>query len=264
MLLLAFTPREPSLCTTNMLRSAHRAGLKAKLISGKGTCPRDGTGNCNPLPSSPCNADARRDSHRSVAFDVGVGERERASSPLGFYTSDSNVARGPRIRTGHSSRPTSTLGDAPGHPPDMAYAKERLPPSRQNPPWTTRPTREGRRPVLLSFQLSMTAMDRDYSGTFMDIGGKRDYCGRPSRSAPESTWLSEWDDIISHLGVRYSDSHQGEASITPLIPPASSCQTGKAAPFYHERCAGVGSADDVTVTAEYLWGPESKRGGNEI
>lgn len=247
---MAFTPREPSLCTTNMLRSAHRAGLTPKVVPTDAGC-RDSTENCNPPTTrSPPKDNAHRDGSSSAAIGgVGALKRERHPSS-GFSTDSIKSAWASRL----SSRATATLEGIPGHAPGGACTKEHAPLRRRTTISTKRPALESCRPVLLSFHLSPEPSDRDVSPSCMDAGGREDSFGSRIFNA-DSTGLSEWKSMFPHFG-NIGASDPGESSPTsPWGPEAESCHTRKAAVFFRDSFGGVGSEEDNSVTAEDLWGP---------
>ena len=190
-LLLAYTPRQPSIGTENMLRSAYRAGFRGKaLVHNK----RDGW-----------KMGGVADSELSASQDNIERSRDPTHKREGRQTVDQHQHRSTNQQYGGS---LSHAG-----PPTM------LPPQK-----IETPSKE-RRPVLLSFWLPPDATRRRLLTASTDVGngdgvrGSEAIPSSPGRtpvSLRESVWLSEWESVFHDLrhrncGVLDAASEPGNA-----------------------------------------------------
>lgn len=174
MLLLAYTPRQPSIGTENMLRCAYRAGLRGEaLLNDNGDGWKMGGGPDRTLQDAP-----RTDS---------------SCSGVSGYQDNTEKARDPthdmeaRHALSHAGAPTKVL------------------------PRNVVATRKGCRPILLSFRLSPGVMER--CATTSTGNNSDDFIGckafppssvRAAESLSESAWLSEWESVFPDLRYRQS------------------------------------------------------------
>lgn len=213
-LLMAYTPRQPSIGTENMLRCAYRAGLSGNmLLDDSGDGWNMGSGPDRELQGVP----------RTFSDDSEVYGRQDDTEQVRDPTHDIEERQAVnQCRTiFHIGAPTKFL--------------------RRNVVTSSK----GCRPVLLYFRLSPGAMGRRNTmstGTNSDDSRGRKAStpssGRTLLSPSESAWLSEWESVFPDL--RYRKCAIRDMASGPVKVLA--------------RRWGGGNTGDDAVTHEYLWG----------
>ncbi|CAN0339454.1 unnamed protein product, partial [Ectocarpus sp. 8 AP-2014] len=234
-LLLTYTPRQPSTCTENMLRCAYRAGLRGTALWNEhgdfwhtGNDPYSlpapgGFGSHNHPLTDP--------RHGSSAFKgVDSCPRKQGSCPSSTRTTNgTNAVPDPRHAVKRNTPANPTQSESPGPCEDCSHpgTTPKKPPLRE-----TRPVPDGSTPVLLAFELCPQPTDRDGS----------------LANTPELTWLSEWKSVFPDLQKRLESRPAWRA------PGAAWSQDGVVALTKNGGRWDDASAEGDEVTAEYLWG----------
>ncbi|CAB1116128.1 unnamed protein product [Ectocarpus sp. CCAP 1310/34] len=243
-LLLTYTPRQPSTCTENMLRCAYRAGLRGTALWNEhgdrwreGNDPRSlpaprGVGSHNHPLTDP--------RHGSAALKgVDFCPREQGSCPSSTCTTNgTNAVLDPRHavkcplevdngKGNNLAHPTQSGSPRPCEDCSHPGTTPNKPPLRD-----TRPVPDGCTPILLAFELCPKPTDRDGS----------------LANNPELAWLSEWKFVFPDLQKRL------ECRPAWRAPGAAWSQDGAGALKNNGGRWDDASAEGGEVTAEYLWG----------
>lgn len=222
MLLFAYTPRQPSVGTENMLRCAYRAGLrKATMLDNIDGSWKMGNGDASPICDinaktlqrhldSPSNNDAKGD---VISGSANREQQRRAGCP-------------------------GTLAPAPVTPVGGDGASEKSL-SRNMKSASGRP-----RPVLLAFGLSPGSSQRD---TLSAESASKDI--HPSQACcSESAWLRQWEYVFPGI----SRWNTGRKMSRGVLATACLDEPDRASHI----AGGEGKMDknNEIITAEYLWG----------
>lgn len=229
-LLLAYTPRQPSIGTENMLRCAYRAGLRGeallkderggwKMCGGRDKTIRDVPGVYSRPGEVYGGGHDNPEKVRNLAHDEDEPQAVDQSSNI-----IRNATYHCRIPS-HAGATTKPL-------PRKAV--------------TTTNTSKGCRPVLLSFFLSPGVTQRSTTdstaGNNSEIFGGSAALPRALVSlSEESVWVSEWESVFPDLRCRKREVR--DVALEPVN--ALACRPGE------------GSTDDDAVTDEFLWGRPS-------
>ncbi len=220
MLLFAYTPREPSIGTENMLRCAYRAGLREKMLL-------DNSGGSWKVDGGP-------------EGEVSFGDAARPAA--GFRQNEQQWQAGDPGNAGPDTpvdEDNGRCGNIPCHRVDDASSKNV---SRQV------SSSSGRcRPVLLAFRFSLGSSQRGILST----GQVDKYAHAGQACYSESAWLAEWESVFPGLSKRNNQSnvaHEGPNSARRRqqhLDARSSDGDGGA--------VGI-DISNQTITSEYLWG----------
>lgn len=259
--LLAYTPRQPSIVTENMLRCAYRAGLRGNALLKKDS-------DCWYISGGTYTHDFRRagsgrdaDSTRSCYKGVS-GYRTERNTPSINCTGNGKIGQNPALREerrplgGGKDKPsTATLGNENVSRHDSTGSHTNASRRISRPNVGSKPERC--RPVLLSFRLSPDAMHRDGMSTG---NNSEDFYHSPACNSDPS-WLSGWESVFPDLRYRKLCAVRNVDGGSPdgLVLKQGCRQR------YHQNKAwlstddgggGGGIIEDDAVTAEYLWGSE--------
>ena len=247
-LFLAYTPRQPSIGTENMLRCAYRAGLRGEALlkgpGGGGWRMRGGPDRILqvgvPRASSSHSSNSSSSSSRSSSSEVDGRDQDNDDK-----VEVRNLAHGEeRQAVDHQRYRNATQQCCRGLPHASASAK----PLPRKP--VTGSSCKGCRQVLLCFwlfrgvtQRRTTASSVGSVGSSHDFGGSKALppcAGRaPGSLSEESAWVTEWESFFP--GLRCRDREVRDVASEPV--EALACRPG-----------GGHADDDHAITDEYLWG----------
>lgn len=257
MLLLAYTPRPPSIVTDNMLRCAYRAGLKGIKLDAGWKCPnrKCGKGTTNTIGSTQsssgnCNFEvaAAESTHSNCKRVNGPGETI-SSSPKsvgkGFDSRHESSCSSEAQKEEYSDigrRNCRTSGGDEAIGSNDKIGSISSDPGKRWPGKASPGRREPCRPVLLAFRLFHTTMPQETTTVIKD--GDSTAAIRIS----EKAWFSESKQAFPDLTYEQSvgASPVGRFLMEKLWKPQY-----LAGAFSEEGEDGSGESD---VTAEDLWG----------